>query len=156
MARTCSQGTTMSKINNRNYQLNLAYADGDLRKPKHDEIMHWLDAWVHESDNLFKLIDSRFNRRSAITRGVLDDDSENAYRAKGAHERSQLQIYLDADSKPSKAEVDTAWPDEPRRVARYLDSQWEWPLKGDRGMPVGFCDLYAAYEVGDTLRKVKE
>jgi hypothetical protein len=42
----------MSKINPRNYQLGLAFNEPDLKKPKHDQIMHWLSEWVQDPENI--------------------------------------------------------------------------------------------------------
>jgi hypothetical protein len=43
---------TMGKINDKNLQYRLAFQDEDLKKPTHDIIMHWLDNWAKNKENI--------------------------------------------------------------------------------------------------------
>jgi len=142
----------MSNINTRNYQLNLAFNDTDLRTPKHDAIMHWLQAWVKEADNVRRLLRPKFSHRIEAIRHELTPDSLSLM--KGSPDAHSITSDFSIQHKESSADVKAPWQGEPGPDLRFHQMQWELPLKGERGEVIGFVDLWARYSVGEVLRRV--
>src|SRR5262249_25632707 len=118
----------MGKINPRNRQLTMAFADGDLLRPAHDRVMHWLSSWTRNSANLESLLGDWPQRRAAI-RVKLTQESYDV--AKAADILSQIEAQLDLRSTNSKDSVyrKDAWNAEPARNLRSrIRSRWEQPL----------------------------
>ena len=148
------RGAVVSRINTRNYQLGLAFNDGDMRKPKHDEIMHWLSAWVKNVDNVRSFIGSKKVPRQILTDHRLSPEAREAINAVPEGERRS--IWLSFQNQFPDGEIDTSqeWPDEPPSTIKFIKYQWELPLRNARGGEVGFCDLCADYEVTSLLEKI--
>jgi hypothetical protein len=83
-----------ARLNTRNYQLNLAFNDADLRKPKHDEIMHWLAAWVRRPENARQFVGRQHKHRRTIKQHALDDASQGRCHTKLTDAR---KCYKDLD-----------------------------------------------------------
>lgn len=145
----------MSKINGRNYQLGLAFNDGDLRKPKHDEIMHWLTSWVQNAENVRPFYLPKGVYRKASKSHRLTAEAEELLRPLKEHEKERvLRSFQNRLHWAEEWDVRQPWPDEPERKLRFRKSQWELPLRAERGGLLGFCDLCAEYEGTTTLEKV--
>lgn len=144
----------MSRINTRNYQLGLAFNDGDLRKPKHDEIMHWLSSWVQDPENARPFYAPKQISRTISKSHRLNAEASTALRALKDHEReSTLRSFQGRFAWHEERDVKQVWPDEPHRELKFRKLQWELPLKDQRGGLVGFCDLCADFDATCSLDK---
>lgn len=143
----------MGKINARNFQLNLAFNDQDLRTPKHDEIMHWLTAWTQNTANIRPLYAKAARQRSEHVEHRLDAQSAKLLEPLREYEKERILSDLNRQFSGRVSAVKEAWPKEPERRVDYCRMQWEPPLKNGRGI-VGFCDLHCQYNVSFELEKV--
>lgn len=145
----------MGDVNNRNYQLKLAFQDDDLRKPKHDEMMHWLDRWLRNIENVRPFLSPR-PRRYVETTTVLDRESLSLVNS--SKDRDSIISQLKRDSQAERQWVSQPWDDEPPMAISYKGRSWEPMLNAEAGSYnrlLGFCDLMVRYEVSAELaRKV--
>lgn len=143
----------MSRINTRNYQLGLAFNDGDLRKPKHDEIMHWLSAWVQNVENVRAMYETKEIRRRASKPHRIAASSHSALKSLKEYERENVLTSFRTRFSRQDWEVREPWQNEPERLMTFQKLEWEVPLRDGRGGLVGFCDLAAEYSATATLEK---
>ena len=112
----------MGKINDKNFQLRLAFQDTDLRKPKHDEIMHWLDNWVNDFKNVEPFFEDR-RERGIGNYSALDEESRLLVNESPRKESIIQQFNL--EFKESHSVRREPWSDEPPRKIDYLARRWE-------------------------------
>ena len=141
---------SVSRINDRDRQLNMLFSDADLRKPRHEEIMHWLDAWARDPDNVRPFMTHVSMSRCDVEEAEIDPTSLQAL---PENQRSWPQEQLRRDRPRKETDCREAWPDEPEREIAFEALAWEEPMHDD-GRVVGFCDLRARYLVGDVLYRI--
>lgn len=138
----------MGKINDKNLQYRLAFQDEDLKKPTHDVIMHWLDDWTKNPNNVAHFFkDNR--KRTRNTYYSLNSVSKEQV------EQSQLKSSIfqqfESDFRNKYLTVDRH-DSEPTMSVNYVGRQWEALLHAydenySRKQFMGFCDLVATYDV---------
>lgn len=146
-------GGGVSDINNRNYQLKLVFGDDDLKKPKHDEIMKWLQVWVSNVDNIRPFFNPIHPTLWKSEVGRLVDYTPK----EPASSCFQDQVIRQFNQKHAYSEderVKQPWPDAPPRSLRFLGASWEIPLFMTKSFPAGFADMVAVYEAGVRLERV--
>lgn len=151
----------MSQPNDRNYQLKLIYNDEDLRKPRHDEIMHWLDAKLRDpAFTEAHVISPRF--RSAFDHYVDDVVEVDGEAIKPDRPGYQYLCEEARRAHPAPARgARTLKPEEgepPIRRHSWVKNVWEQPLQstgyGGRKQVVGFLDLAASFNADAKLVRV--
>ncbi|MCR9218917.1 MAG: hypothetical protein NXI21_01705 [Alphaproteobacteria bacterium] len=148
----------MSRPNDRNYQLKLIYNDEDLRRPKHDEIMHWLDRRLADPAFTETIFGPKFRRLTEVWRNELVSIDDKPV-AEGEKPPAYIVSELDR-AHPVKEQEDRSLRagDElpPPKRHRWLKNHWEYPLQntgyGGRRQVVGFLDLVAHFELDQFLR----
>jgi hypothetical protein len=146
----------MSKLNPRNYQARLAFDEPDLRTTEHDQMMHWLAAWVRHESNIRPLIGAGFRERQRIVRHVPEADTWKEMQTLPESIRRAVSGHLTMGHRETYHEVTEPWPQEPVPMLEYRSSQWELPLMTGRGPPVAYCDLYCEWNVGYYLNRVTQ
>lgn len=143
----------MSDINNRNYQLKLVFGDDDLKKPKHDEIMKWLQVWASSVDNVRPFFNPVHPTlwKSEVGRLVGYTPKEPA---SSCYQDQVIRQFNDSHRYGEDESVKQPWPDAPARSLRFLRASWEVPLFMNKSFPAGFADMVAVYEAGVRLERV--
>ncbi len=139
----------MGDINNKNYQLSLMFKDEDMRKPKHDEIMFWLDNWVLDLRNLQSLLRPYDLSRRENTSFTLDAASlENLT---GYEHASFVRSQFEKQFEKQSIEVKDRWPDEPPLTIKFINRTWEPWLHAvssyEKRGHLGCCDMVASYSL---------
>lgn len=139
----------MARFKGQKSQLDFFLAEEDLRRPKHDEIMCWLDSWVKEVKNVRPFLGG-WRERQELVDAVLVQESVSALEKTSI----SLAVVKDMERRSSKKIRLAAWPDEPLPDIKFLNLQWERPLSdGSSGYnrTIGYADMSALYEIGWTL-----
>lgn len=147
----------MSKVDSRNYQLRLIYNDEDLPKPKHDQIMLWLENFVRDETKWPELIPVRFAKMSSI-------EENEIYRPDGRYLEPQQydNHYYETVRKlhPTSSVEVAASADAPGRSSSFKNLTWEYALydrsnyEGRPGARLGFVDMMANFDSDVELRHV--
>lgn len=136
----------MGRLKEQKSQLSFFLAEEDLRRPKHDEIMCWLDNWVRDVKNVSPFLGGWRYRQESVE-AVLMPESASAIEETSV----SLWVIKEMERRSSTKNRSTAWPDEPSPDMRFLNLQWERPLSdGPSGYnrTIGYADLSAQYEIG--------
>jgi hypothetical protein len=158
--------SAMGKVNDKSFQLRMAFADDDLRRPSHDIIMHWLVEWVRNPANVRALLGLRdgFHAWYDTTAPELDVASLEAWPQGAERDRVAREF---ASTYPSfqvsgrAVRRKEAWPEVPAPEWSHKSTTWEpiLPLhlslatNGHRQL-VGFCDLMAQYGFDHSMERV--
>jgi len=135
----------MSKLaNSATFQLKLAFADEDLKKPKHDQIMFWLAEWVQVPANMLCILPPLPLYRVSILEHTLEPEAAAALKLKPPYPTFEAE-----HQRQSKERVDP-WDGEPEPILSFNSLDWEHPLK-ENNRTVAFADMHCRYTVGHTL-----
>ena len=117
--------SAMGKVNDKSFQLRMAFADDDLRRPTHDTIMHWLVEWVRDPAKVRALLalQDGFHAWFDATAPELDLASLEAWPQKTDRDRIASDFaskYPNSDVAGRTVRLKEAWPEVPTP---------EWTLK---------------------------
>ncbi len=139
----------MGKLKEQKSQLHLFMAEEDLRRPKHDEIMCWLDNWVRQVENVRSFLGG-WRERQESSEALLVPESISALEKTSV----SLSAIKEMERRSSKVSRPVPWPNEPVQNIKFLNLQWERPLSdGSSGYnrTIGYADMSVQYEIGWTL-----
>jgi hypothetical protein len=86
-------------------------------------------------------------------RSRLDENFRLSIQHVDADEIRYIEETLKKDFPESDRAAFAPWPDEPQKILKLRNKQWEYPLKTERGAIVAFCDMYCRYAIGFILTK---
>lgn len=147
----------MSQINTRNRQLGLAFDDADLRKLGHDDIMLWLTDWVKDASNLHRLLKPAYRQIGTSVEQRLTPDADRFMKTLPYVEQQGITDAM--KNYPLRAALAglaapdvSVWGEDPAiQISLSKNPVWELPLKDDRKIIIGYCDLYCELEISDIL-----
>ncbi len=145
----------MGKINDRNFQLKLAFQDDDLRKPAHDEIMLWLVEWAKHPENVRKFITFPSNR---LNYERIELDAGCKVDVEQTRESQSVRRKIDAENERLHPKnQDAPWADEPPMSFDYQKGVWEPQLNvsdhNSNQRMIGYLDYKVSYKIGYSAKR---